>query len=298
MERARIGRRLQNPGLLVTTERMFDRSVDSTRSAKDRFARVAALPARPAKDPFARLVAFVAFVVAAVALGLPFFQQWLSGQRDLQLFDSFVQESVIAALDPYVNGEIRLTSHDLGTEGQVVQMPWQLTLRNAGDQETFIVEYALTRGDSGASMLHSGINGGFLSEVDSGVFGKKLRPIQWPIALSPGETRSFTVLVGIPVPRAVFHILSSLGKPNPLDTRRAMIELAKNGTDLFGNDVEYREYPNDRFAIIQRRQQPLPRYWLRLTTRRGNAIVTSVHGYDGTKPIVEFDPNRNPFANP
>lgn len=236
------------------------------------------------KDRFARVVAVFALGLAAVALALPHFERWLARARDRELFDAFQREAISVELNPYVNEEVRLTSHDLGPEGRVIQMPWEVIVWNNGDRDALLVDYSLTRGDSPASMRHSGIDGGFVS--------KKFRPVKWPIVLEPGETKSFYVLVGIPVPRSVFHILSSLGDSNPLDARRAMIQLAKNGTDLYGNHVEYREYRNGEFAIIQRRPQPLPRFWLRMTTRRGNAILASAAGYDGAKPLADRDPNE------
>lgn len=179
-------------------------------------------------------------------------------------------EELALHLNPSVEGVFRITEHNFGPSGHVVQVPWRLTLSNTGSQTLSVTERTITTGGSAGSTWYTGIDGG--------MFQSDQKPVELPIKLEPGESRAFIVLVGVLVPPKVLAALSSLDDPKSRTVSAATRALGKEGLDLYGNQVSYREYGGGAIFEV-RREQNAPTFWYQVKTGRGKEFVTSAASY-------------------
>ncbi len=212
-------------------------------------------------DKIARGMAIVSLLVAIAAVVVPYMQQ-------RSQFQALQNEELVVRLNSSMNGPLRLTENSFGPKGHVVQIPWQVTLSNTGYQNLSISKYSITVGASPNSTYYSG--------VDGGMFTSDQQRVQLPFTLEPGESRSFRVLVGIIVPPRVYEVLSSIdGKLS-----EARMVLAKQGVDLYGNEVNYQEFEGGSYLItLKKGSDKSPIYWFEVVTGRGNVFVTSETAY-------------------
>ena len=162
----------------------------------------------------------------------------------------------------------------MGSYGNVVQLPWKITLSNTGNRQLSVTEYGITRGDSPESIQYSGIDGGLVSN--------KSEPIVLPITLAAGESRTFYILVGITVSQDAYETLASISE-TPVTDRTATKKLAAKGIDYYGNEVEYTEYEDGSFHFAVSDVQKAQRFWIRFETGQGNAFYASAMKYEGLK---------------
>jgi len=147
---------------------------------------------------FARVVAIISLVVAIAAVAIPYLEQ----RRQFQVLQT---EELDVRLNPHTDGPIRIIGNYLGPMGRLVQIPWRLSLSNTGNQKLSITKYSVTTGATPNSTSYSGIDGGMLQSDQ--------KPLDLPLTLDPGESRSFVLFVGILVPPPVYEVLSSLKEP-------------------------------------------------------------------------------------
>ena len=150
-------------------------------------------------DSFARGVAIVSLFVAIAAVALPYFEQ----RRQFQVLQT---EELAVRLNPHTDGPIRISDKNFGPMGRLVQVPWGLTLSNTGNQKLSITRYSVTTGASPNSTYYTGIDGGMLQSDQ--------KPLDLPLTLEPGESRSLVLFIGILVPQSVYEVLSSLKEPS------------------------------------------------------------------------------------
>lgn len=98
------------------------------------------------------------------------------------------------------------------------------------------------------------------SRLDSGLYDEKNNLVSFPIDLSPGTSKKFTLRVGTQIPENVYKTLSKIYKEgNSISYEELQQYLYENGTDEIGNKVEYKnnitsidnKY-NDGYALIFR----------------------------------------------
>ena len=216
-------------------------------------------------DKFARWVAVISLVVAIASVAVPYVEQ-------RSQFQVMQREELSIQLNPYTDGPIRVTNDNFGPMGRVVQIPWQVTLSNTGNQKLSITNYSIRSGDSPNSTYYTGIDGGML--------GSDLKPVALPISLDPGESRIYLLMIGILVPPNVNKILSSIGDPKARTMHHVEKVLAMNGIDIFGHKVTYQTSSGGGYSIrFDNSQIDSPTFWYRVTTGRGTAFSASAAEY-------------------
>jgi hypothetical protein len=218
-------------------------------------------------------MAVISLIVAVASVAIPYMQQGRALKQQQKQFDELQQEALSVKLDPHVSGMVRITGKDLGPLGNFVQIPWELTISNTGSRQVSIADYDLTRGDSSGAMSYSGINGGLLT-VD-------YNPVRYPVTLEPGGMRKFFLIVGITVPDRVLETLKGLNEGKDIDRERATTALAKEGLDLYGNRIDYREFEGGGYIrSIDTQNQNGQRFWCVVHTGRGNSFVVAASEYE------------------
>lgn len=104
-------------------------------------------------DRIARGMALVSLLVGTAAVAVPYMQQ-------RSQFQVLQKEELVVRLKSSIDSPLRITEYSLGPMGRVVQIPWQLTFSNTGNQNLSITEYSITAGVSPNSIDYSGLDGG------------------------------------------------------------------------------------------------------------------------------------------
>lgn len=151
--------------------------------------------------------------------------------------------------------------------GTVVQIPWKLTISNTCNRTLSIIDKQVSLGDKPDSTYFSGIDGGLYSLNNE--------PVTLPIKLEPGDSQSYLIFVGCMIPQKAFDIIYKVRNGNPVMDRDAMKALGRNGIDIFGNPVEFKEYEGDNFSIKFHSSEKAPTYWISLFTGAGNRFAVS-----------------------
>jgi hypothetical protein len=142
-----------------------------------------------------------------------------------------------------------------------------------GNLKTSILRYRITSGASPA--------GNFYSGIDGGMFLPNGRPVALPMTLDPGESRVYTLMIGILVPPTVQKILAAIPDPRSLPIKQVTKIFAKEGVDVFGNAVTYKEI--DGKDLIQFGEgYKAPKYWYLAESGRGNVFGTSSSPFEDT----------------
>ncbi|SEN00861.1 hypothetical protein [Halomonas caseinilytica] len=224
-------------------------------------------------DKFARITAVISLVIAIAAVAIPYVQQKAALMQQQEQFDKLHREDVSIKLNPYLKGVIYITGTKLERLGSVVQVPWELTISNTGSRQLSIKNYDLTRGDSPGTTFYSDIDGGLLT------LGSQ--PVGYPIILKPGEMRKFLLFVGITVPDKVVEILKGINEGDNIDREVATAALAKEGLDLYGNEVSYKEFEGGAYFLsVDEKNMNGQRFWCVVHTGRGNSFVVSASEYE------------------
>jgi hypothetical protein len=225
-------------------------------------------------DWIARSTAGASLVVAICSSVVAYWnysQQRVTFEEQKRQFELLQSEQLVLGLESRTDGLFKITDANFGSSGRVVQFPWELGISNSGNQKLSIVSYNISSGSKAGSTFYSGIDGGLLTS--------KGEAVTLPMVLETGESRSLFVLIGIRVPPDVFEILSGID-PGKRTTQQAIIAVGRKGLDLYGNQVDFKELDGSYVLSIASDKQKSPRFWLKVTTGRGNAFVVSASAYD------------------
>jgi hypothetical protein len=223
-------------------------------------------------DYFARITAISSLLVAIVAIIISFTQQKSAQEIQQKQFNLLQKENLSIQMNPYVDGEIRLTNIKLGPMGYVVQLPWKITISNTGNRNLSILEHLITRGESPESMQYSGIDGGLIEN--------KFTSVVYPFSLEPGVSRTFHVFVGITVPEQIYKTLSSIKEKKNLTDRNVSQIFGRKGIDIYGNKVDYKEFDNKAYHIQIKETEKAQRFWIQFTTGKGNVFLATARKYE------------------
>ena len=220
---------------------------------------------KKSKDRLAIGIAIVSLVISIAAVALPYMEQ----RREFRVLQG---EELSVRLNPHADGQFHITEFNFGPRGRVMQVPWELTLSNIGNQKLSITTYSVSSGISPNSTSYSGIDGG--------MFDLEQKPIYLPLTLEPGESRRFVLFVGILVPPKVHEALS-VGHLKLRTVGDATKILAKQGLDLYGNKVNYQEYAGGAYVIsVEKTNQIFPTFWYQAVSGRGNICLASASTYE------------------
>jgi hypothetical protein len=111
--------------------------------------------------------------------------------------------------------------------------------------------------------------------------GQDGEAVDLPIVLEPGESRFLAIYVGMLVPGSVYEALSSSNNRKSATTVAEVTKvLGKLGLDLYGNRVDFTEFPDGSYiANIDIQEQNAPAFWFRLTTGQGEVFIGSANHY-------------------
>lgn len=223
-------------------------------------------------DKFARIMAVISLAVAICAILVAYLQQTYALDEQKRQFQILQKEDLTVRLNPHVDGSIRITSHDLGSLGRVVQIPWEVSFSNTGNQKLSLMQYSMSTGPSPDFTSYSGIDGGIMTADQ--------KTVKLPLLLEPGESRSFVIYVGILVTPNVYDAISIKSSSNVRTNSSLKLALAKQGMDLYGNHVDYQEFPGGEYKMtIDNENQKSPTFWCKVITGRGNVFLTSTTEY-------------------
>lgn len=223
-------------------------------------------------DKLARAMAVLSLLVAISTAIVSYVQQNSALEEQRRQFQVLQKEDLAIRLNPHAEGRMELTGRRFGSAGTLVRSFWGLTLSNTGNQKLSLTQYRISTGASPDAYFYSGIDGGLLA-ADSTI--EKL-----PIILEPGESRVLLLNIGFLVPDEVYSVLSALKKSDLLSADAVRVELARKGLDLYGNKVEFQEFPGGGVVIsVDAHNQKSPTIWLQITTGRGNTFTASAATY-------------------
>jgi hypothetical protein len=205
------------------------------------------------EDKFARVIALLSLVASAAAVVVPYLQQ-----RALQ------EELLKPELEWRGDGNYKLTGINLGEKGRVIQTPWRVILSNVGTQKLSVTRYTLSEGETPGALRYSGLDGGLSSELGVAV--------DLPVTLEGGETKVFILHIGAIVSPESEKILKEHAQNKSVTVEQGDLILAREGTDLYGNSVNLKEY--GPAYIIEKDYSKAPKYWIEITTSRANSFRT------------------------
>ena len=215
-------------------------------------------------DYFSRYMAIFSLVISLAAFIFPIFQYYKE-QKETTLISIDSMSS---------NNDVIITDTNFGDEGRVIQFPWNFTISNSGNRKLSITQYNITCGNYLGAMFYSGIKGP-LKKINGEI-------IDLPITLDAGECITGIIYVGVIIPQTNYEILNKIDSKSKIKYIDLMKILAKNGFDIYGNKVIYKEYDNDSYKIvIDEEQQKTPIYWFEFTSGRGEKFIASASTYIG-----------------
>lgn len=219
-------------------------------------------------DRFARVMAIVSLAVAICTILVAYLQQNSALDEQKRQFQILQKEDLTVRLNPYVDGAIRIASHNLGSLGRVVQIPWEVSLSNTGNQKLSLMQYSISTGPSPDFTSYSGIDGGIMT-IDK-------KTVKLPLVLEPGESRSLVMYVGVLATPKVYDAISIKSDSNIQTNSSIKLSLAKQGMDLYGNTVGYQEFPGGGYMMtIDNENRKSPTFWCKVITGRGNVFLAS-----------------------
>lgn len=202
-------------------------------------------------DNFARILSGLSLIIAVVAILVPYYQQ----VKELK-------ENVLITVNPLqASGRVIFTKHMYSEMGQVIQVPFYITISNTGSRKISLTRYFIYCYDKYGLQQYSGIDGGLVTA--------KGEPIYNPITLDGGDTISGFIYTGILVPEKVAKYFVDIKDKTNVDYRELKLFLAKKGTDIYGNKVDYKDYGGNSYTLrVGTDQQNAPTYLYDFVTGR------------------------------
>lgn len=216
------------------------------------------------KDRLARYGAAASAFVAFASLGI----SCASYREQKHQFNQVQAEKLAVTLVPREYDPVRITRINFGPDGRVVIVPWKLTLSNTGQQRLSITSYEISTGERPGQKLYTGL--------DSGLFDDKTELVKLPITLEPGDSKMFTISMGMLVSKEVGDALLPAAEASTGFVMKPALVLAKQDLDLHGNKVAYAEFPNgSQLTMLTNHAGQV--FWFVARTGRNNVFVGSGH---------------------
>jgi hypothetical protein len=210
-------------------------------------------------------MALLSLIVSVAAFIIPYREQ-------KHQFEIIQSEILTVKLNPHIDGDLRITDINLGQMGRVIQFPVGLTISNTGNQKLSIINYDVWVNSSMGLTKYSEINGGIEDTKNTRVI--------LPIVLEPGESKIFTLYVGIIIPPEASKLVTPINNEIYTNINKALVILAKAGIDFYGNNVDYQEYPEGGHTLsVTPENQKSPIIWFQAFTGRGNTYLSSGSWY-------------------
>ena len=178
-------------------------------------------PVETKPDYFARTVAIMGLIVAIIAVIVPIWQS----NRD-------AQEFLNIRMGTDSSGIVLLS--DDRKSSSVVQIPWLITLSNTGKVKLSITDYDVSILEGDARVRFSHLLGATYNIDNS--------PLELPITLDSGESKTFKVYLGFMAkPKVLDNLYELQAKQNLFTLNQSFKYLAKRNQTLYGGVATYRE---------------------------------------------------------
>ncbi len=206
-------------------------------------------------------IALLSLIVAIAALGHTFWQSWKHEKEELIIrVDSIVE-----------NAPIRLSSIDFGEEGQVVHLPFRMSVTNSGNRNLSLIEHRIFQ-LVGEGPIEE--NKRYYAGIDGGLFNLNGTKAKIPISISQGKNIAYITYVGVLVNKDVIETLEPY--QDQALSRRAMSKiLGRKGLDIYGNTIEYHEDSDGTFSYkVKDSATRIPVFVFQWKTGKGKKFVS------------------------
>jgi hypothetical protein len=220
------------------------------------------LDSRSTKDLVARISAFTSIFVAVASLVV----SCASFQEQRRQFAEVQTEKLSITLVPREYEPVRITRINFGKDGSVVITPWKLTVSNVGQQRLSITSYEVSEGAKPSHRFYTGLS--------NGMFDAGGKVVELPITFEPGESKTYSLSVGMLVDNEVHKALSAAADPNTGWVVKPGLALAASNLDLLGNTISYEQFESGAKleVLTEKRGQT---FWYAATTGRSNVFYGS-----------------------
>lgn len=215
-------------------------------------------------DWFLRIISVLSLILAISSLSFSF----------LQYRESIAELVSIEASIGY--GQIQLTDTDFGLDGSVVQVPWQLILSNTGSRRISITNYRVL--ELVENPQTGEIAPRYYSDIQGALLDSNNNPIDLPWMLDSGESKKFRVYVGLLADVEAYKILAD-EQESTLSVRNARLALGRKGIDIYGNRVDFHEFPNGTYRWSSSSEAHSPVFLFEFETGRDNKLSAIASEY-------------------
>lgn len=211
------------------------------------------------KDNISLGISFLALIMSALAIYIPYHQQ-----------ENRLKEKLIIEINQYPDADIILPQMD--ASAKMILIPVQLVISNVGHEKLSIINHHIQTGNEKKFLVYGALYRDFIN--------KDGRKENFPIMLEGGESKTFTTYAGMQISQEAFDILESESKERRINSTKARVFLGRNGYDYLGNRIEFEEigrtndyrYASFAYNIIKKVQE-YPSVFLELTTGRKNTFT-------------------------
>lgn len=213
----------------------------------------------PTVDLFARRTAYASLFVSALAIIVPFLQQEFA-RRESQREQVRIATAQLLDFPLIDNGKF-------ANLGRLISEPWRVVISNNGQRTVSIVDMALERRDGERQIFYTGLNAGFFD-----LSGARLT---LPLHLPAGESKILVARIGVIAPLPAYAALKPHLEKNAghIDSMTARQLLGREKIDLYGNPVDYVEYPGGGYLLSQKQKTKFPVFVLRIATGAGQEFA-------------------------
>ena len=113
-------------------------------------------------------------------------------------------------------------------------------------------------------------------------------PIDYPLNIPPGETKEIVIVVSVLINADIYKTIES---KYPIDTkvsrRSLMRHLARQGIDLYGNELSLREFEDGNMMIThQAKKENLQIFQLKIETTRNSDKIINFSEYEHFESMI------------
>lgn len=144
-------------------------------------------------DLFARTISILSFVLAGLAVGIPYYQN-----------EKILEESININLTEICsnNSEKRLIG-SFGDTFSAIQIPYNLTISNNGNRTSSIIDFETLAENSNGNLFS-------FSEIEGDIIDKNGNKISLPININSGESKSFIYYIGAFIETDIYKVIDSI----------------------------------------------------------------------------------------
>lgn len=211
--------------------------------------------------------ALSALLLSLITLGYSMWRHHIEVSESLS-FD------VIQRADDY---DVSFQSASIREYSGIIETQWVATLANNGSVPINIYDYEVLALSKKGKWSYSGLNLG-LTTLDG-------QPLSFPLSIDAGFATPIIIKVGYPLKDLVYNIISTKVDANRnIKISNLKKLLAEEGWDIWGNKIEYSEYPNspdDSFSAPPIDELDVVVFSISMHSSRGKSYTVNFAPYPG-----------------